>query len=185
MSDEYETLVATGPEDIPEFISFLADKIRALAADTITDDDQEFQPALFFIKKDEKAEFGISNKIAVLPLGSLVNSSSGKQVIRLMMEDAINADGIDVVIMVSEAWLAKIPKDECTEEEARNMRVRDRSDKKEVILLNIMTKDQQFIGCAEISREPTDVGPLELHAIEGKSGGTLVREKKDPDPVVH
>lgn len=171
-------------ENIPPVICHLLEVLYGKALSTLRDN-LTVDPILFFFHEDKNELNGIGKKVALLPVEPLMQSQEGKRIVRYIMQDALTEKGVDIAIMVSEAWMAKLsastPKEEVT-----SMRVSERPDRIEVVLFNVMTKEHQYVGSADIQREPEiDLGPIDIFITEGSEvEGTLVREH-DPPPVKH
>jgi len=100
------------------------------------------------------------------------------------MEEAIQMDDVSIVLLVTEAWLLKLPAEGVTKDEVLTIRPSEHPDKEEVVLVNIMTKTAQFIATAKIYRDPVNLSEFEIVSLTGESEGTLVRDKEDT-PKIH
>lgn len=171
-------------QNVPSVIKYLLENLHRKAQHTLTHENGSVEPVLFFFRTDKENSTGVGDNVALLPIGPLMTSSVGKNAVREIMEDAIRQPNIDIVIMVSEAWMAKL--NAYNREEALAVRVSERPDRIEVVLFNVMTKNKQYVGSAEIIRQPTGVTLEEIEIFVNDDTdeleGTLVRERK---PTAH
>jgi hypothetical protein len=143
-------------------------------------------PVLLIFSRDEDNETGFDPKVGLVQLDQFMSTEMGKSIVAELMQDVIREDGIDVVVMVTEAWLATLPTDSVSREEALKIRPSERPDKEEVVLLNILTKTDQYIGSSKIVREPSPT--LEALRIFASSNdapmeGMFIRNQGDAEKV--
>jgi hypothetical protein len=123
-------------------------------------------------------------KIHEYNVTSLMNSPENREVVRMMMEEAISQDHIALIFLVTEAWLVKLKMKKITKDEALTIRPSEHPDREEVVLITIMTKTEQFIASAKIHRDPVSLDEFEVVSLTDTGEGTLVRNKEDT-PSVH
>ena len=140
----------------------------------------EVSPAIFAFSPQESDEM----KVFTYDVARLMNSSQNKEIIRMMMEEAIQSDEISLVLLVTEAWLLKLPIKDVTKEEVLKINPSEHPDKEEVVLVNIMAKTKQLIATAKIYRNPVSLSEFETVSLTGESEGTLVRYEEDT-PSIH
>jgi hypothetical protein len=164
------------PQNVRTFIELICTQVKI-----VIEDNEPVTPALLFHLVNPVK----TRDIGIMPIAELVNSQAGKELIRTIMEETIQQNNIDIVVFVSEAWAAKLSEEEKAQHVLKHKRVSERKDKVEILMFSIMTKDRQFLGSAEILREPSStLAPLELFSVDSPgSEGNLVRRQEPP--VVH
>ena len=166
---------------IPKLLEDILKRIHEGARDQIAKGN-EVHPVVFAF--GEAADDPGEVRVSTYDVAKLMNSSQNKEVIRMMMEEAIQMDDVSIVLLVTEAWLLKLPAENVTKDEALTIRPSEHPDKEEVVLINIMTKTAQFIATAKIYRDPVSLSEFEIVSLTGKSEGTLVRDEEDT-PSIH
>lgn len=175
---------SSGKIKVPPLIRVLIEKIRERALDNLKEC-EELAPVLFFFKEDPTTKEGFGPQVAILPIHELMNSQEGKMVVQHIMEDSVEQEDIDIVIMVSEAWMAAFPADSTTREKVHQLKASEQSNREEAILFSILTKTRQYLGFSKIVREPElELLPLEIFATDEDpdTEGVLVRSRK---PKIH
>ncbi|HWJ47182.1 MAG TPA: hypothetical protein VNS62_05990 [Candidatus Udaeobacter sp.] len=173
-------------DDVPPTVRYLAEYVRNKALIGIQQE-QEIEPLLLIFREEKGTETGFSKTVGIIPLNKYMSSEYGKDFIKFLMVDTIKQEEIDIVIMIAEAWLAILPADSITQEEAHRVKVSERPDKQEILMLNIMTKTHQYLGTSKIVREPSPtLEPMEIYSTTEDSliEGRLVRDKDDT-PKIH
>ena len=163
---------------IPKLLEDILKRMHKGARDQIAEGN-EVHPAIFAF-----GEVGDEVRVSTYDVAKLMNSSQNKEVIRMMMEEAIQMDDVSIVLLVTEAWLLKLPAEGVTKDEVLTIRPSEHPDKEEVVLVNIMTKTAQFIATAKLYRDPVNLSEFEIVSLTGESEGTLVRDKEDT-PKIH
>ena len=175
----------TNDKEVPAVIVKLVDRLHQRALEHLKHD-KEIEPLIFFFKTDPEQADGIGPHVGVLPVGPLMNSVAGKRFVEFVMEDTIKEDQVDIVILMTEAWVAPVSAEQAAQLEEKPIRASEHPDKQEVVLFNIMTKSKQFLGSATIKREPIRLEPVGIVPIDTDEGtsGNLVRQKKEK-PIIH
>jgi hypothetical protein len=167
----------------PVSISDLMKQVLAFAHDGAKEQlikKGEVIPVIFGFCPQENSEM----KVYAYNVGQLMNSPENKEVLRMMMEEAIGQDDIVLVALITEAWLLKLEAKSMDKTDVLQLRPSEHPDKEEVVLVNIMTKTEQFMANAKIERDPIGLGEFEVVSLTGESEGTLVRDKEDT-PKLH
>ena len=177
MDTDYTTLLL--PTKVPELLGKILENLHEQALVQLKEEG-EVMPVIMAFSPQENAKV----KVFVYPVGSLMNSSNNKEIIRMMMEETIQKDEVTIVLLITEAWLLKLPAKNVTKKEVLQIRPSEHPDKEEVVLVNIMTKTEQLIANAKIYRDPVSLDKFDLVSLTGESEGTLVRDEEDT-PKIH
>jgi hypothetical protein len=122
------------------------------------EENESVDPVLFLKNKN-----GINKAVPLPPF--MFASDFGKVTCSHLMKKILTVAGANMCCFITEAWQAKVKEDELPEE--LDIPVRDRSDKKEILMLNFMHNDlEEEFMTFEIKREEDHPPTLEPSMIQ-------------------